>query len=301
LFAIKKIDTTSQYLDDLSINVVKHTRALRQLILVLLTVPTLLASAAVIAAPEAEAIRFWDDNEPGSRLKVDHSKWQKLLDKYLDDQHASGINRFDYASVTAADTASLSDYISYLLLLEPRQLNPREGKAYWINLYNANVVQNVIGSVKGSGVSKVDDVRQYGSKRRPWRRKIVEFLGQKLSLYDITNGVLRPQYGDRRIHYALTGASLSSPNLQKMAFSGDNIEQLLVQAEREYLSHPRAVKLNGSSLQLSEIFKMYDTDFAANTRELFTYLREFVSADVAAAMDNNAKVEFVYDWNINQP
>jgi len=271
-------------------------------LIAVLTIALLSVSLNSFAAPAADSIPFWDDNEPGSALKVNHGAWQSFLTKYVDDNHPSGINRFDYASVTEADRENLQAYIDYLMLLEPRQLNPNEGKAYWVNFYNARFTQLVINAVKDERIEdSVEDIRFFRPRRGPWARKSLEFMEQKLSLEDIVNGILRAQFGDRRIHYVLTRASLGGPNVIKTAYTGSTIEALLSTAENVFLSQPRAVKLVGSTLVLSGLFNDYDTDFASNKAELLAYLAPFVSEDIAAAIEANATIDYDFDWGLNGP
>lgn len=252
------------------------------------------------AAPKAEAIEFWNDNEPDSRLKVNHTGWQTLLSKYLNDDHPSGINRFDYAAVSEADLNVLNEYLDYLMLLEPRQLSLREGKAYWINFYNARFTQLLIDAVQDNDIEEsVTDVKFFRPRRGRWAKKTIKMMGQSLSLENIVNGVLRPQFGDRRVHYALTRGSLGGPSLAKTAYTGDTIEDLLAAAETDFLAHPRAVKLSNGTLILSGLFNDYDTDFASTKTELFAYLAPFVSADIAAAMQADATIEYEFDWSLN--
>jgi len=62
-------------------------------------------SQNALSAPEK--IEFWDARNDQSEVVVDHSAWQALLNTYLDDQHKSGINRFDYKAVTKEDSKKL--------------------------------------------------------------------------------------------------------------------------------------------------------------------------------------------------
>jgi len=80
-------------------------------------------SQHVLAAPELEKNEFWDVRNEQSKDVVDHSAWQEILDVYLNDQHASGVNRFDYKAVSKADVKKLSGYLDYLQALKPRGLN----------------------------------------------------------------------------------------------------------------------------------------------------------------------------------
>ena len=82
----------------------------------------ILISKSVFAAPALEVIEFWDARDEQSTQTVDHSQWQNLLNVYLDDQHESGVNRFDYRSVSSDDSDKLDDYlksVSYTHLTLP--------------------------------------------------------------------------------------------------------------------------------------------------------------------------------------
>ncbi len=88
-----------------------------------------------IAAPDSSLQVFWSVSNESSTRIIEHNDWQTLLDIYLDDEHPSGINRFDYAVVSSEDRKKLSHYLQQMQQLNPRTFNQAEQKAYWINLY----------------------------------------------------------------------------------------------------------------------------------------------------------------------
>lgn len=251
--------------------------------------------------PDAKALKFWNDFEPDSIMQVNHDQWQGLLTKYLDDQHASGINRFDYASVSSDDRQTLKGYLDYLQLLEPRQLNEQEAKAYWLNLYNAALVDDIVDAYQSDPIDSVRELRSGAFRSWPWTRNAVEVLLQKLSLSDIEHNIIRPVFKDPRVHYALAKGSLGGGSLLKTAFNGDNNEALLIQAEKDYLSHPRGVQFgpDASTATLSSIFEWYAADFANNQDELIAYLSEHVSEDAQASLLLVEQLQYDYDWSLN--
>lgn len=262
----------------------------------------ILMTAQAAPGPEAQSIPFWNDFEEDGVMNVNHAPWQALLDKYLDDQHPSGINRFDYEGVSDVDRQRLNDYIDYLQKLEPRQLNKAEQMAYWINLYNAKTVELVTEAyADGDDISSIRQLRSGVFTPGPWERESMEIVMQELSLDDIEHGILRPHWNDRRIHYVLNCASLGCPNLLKTAFDGDNNEALMAKAEVEFLNHPRAVSIQDGELVLSSLFDWYSTDFAPNETELMAYLKANVDPQLAAQIDSASGPEFDYDWSLNKP
>jgi len=250
----------------------KYTGYIRSIIARHLSIMLLITALnTAYAEPPAELIEFWDDFEEESGIQVKHAPWQEILDAYLNDQHPSGISRFDYDGVSDSDLEKLREYLSYLQRLDPRQFNKAEAKAYWINLYNAAVVELLVDASKSDTVNSIRELR---------------------------SGVFA---GDHRTHYVLTKGSLGGANMPKTAFNKDNTEALLAAAEEEYLSHPRAVRLNAGDLILSSVFEWYAADFAADNALFLEYLRNNAPANVASPLNAIDETRFEYDWDLNKP
>ena len=75
----------------------------------------ILLSLYVFAAPQAETWKKWEAKNDKSTMKIDHRAYQKILDKYLISNHSSGVNRFDYKSVTSEDKLKLADDPHYVM------------------------------------------------------------------------------------------------------------------------------------------------------------------------------------------
>ena len=257
-----------------------------------------LMSGQALAAIEMKLIEFWNDSEPLGVINVDHAPFEEILQKYVDQGHPSGVSRFNYDGVTDDDAAKLQAYVDYLQLLEPRQLNEPEAKAYWINLYNSATLNMVVDAYKNGRVTKV---QARGLPARRWRRDIITIAQQDLSLNDILNGVIRPMYRDPRTHFALFFCTLGGPDMPTEVLNGDNNDELLDKFQADYLAQSRAVRIEEGELVLSEMFKDYDTDFADDFPSLISYLQQNVPEPVANAISGVTEVRFEYDWTLNQP
>jgi len=252
-----------------------------------------------IAAPGAEVIEYWDARDEKSTVNIDHSVWQSLLNQYLDDQHASGINRFDYKAVTQADIERLDGYLSYLQAVRPRMLNADEQMAYWINLYNAKTVELVTKGVQQDNISSIRDIKAGFFSFGPWKQKVLKVEGRELSLDNVEHGILRPIWQDHRIHFAVNCASIGCPNLLKTAFTAENTESLLEKGEEDYLTHPRGAQILDDELVVSSLFDWYGGDFASSTSEFLEYLGDFAADDIVEFMATNPDIDFEYDWGLN--
>jgi len=284
------------------INLVRH-QILAGLALIGLLCLTVYSGRVSAQGPaEASSIKFWNDHEAQSVIRVNHDPWQAMLSKYVDDAHPSGVNRFDYDAVTPVDLQRLKDYLSYLQKLEPRQFNQAEQLAYWINLYNAKIVELVASAyAQNDKINSVREVRSGVFVPGPWKRDSLTIVFQEMSLEDIEHGILRPNFQDFRIHYVLNDASIGCPNLLKTAFRGENNEELLQKAEKDYLTHSRAIRVESGELVLASMFDWYRSDFASDTQGLFDYLRKNAVPELAATLNSNLDIRFEHDWALNKP
>lgn len=264
------------------------------LFLGLILVMIFTSSETAHAKQEAKLISFWDDRVADSQLKPNHSAWQTLLDNYLIDEHPTGIFRFDYDAVTPDDQLNLFGYVDYLQQLDPRQLNSERQKAYWLNLYNATLVLYVVVSEPTNSIRNLNRSNFWDSKR-------FTIAQQVLSFNDIEHGILRPLFKDPRIHFALNRAALGSANLSAQAYTAENLDDMLDNAARGFIDHPRALDVSDDELRLSRVFKWYQSDFGDNTEEVMEYLKQYLSADTVAKLDQTSKVRYQYDWALNKP
>ena len=256
--------------------------------------------AAASAAPKAELWSFWQVSNETSTKRIDHSIWQSLLDVYLDAEHPSGVSRFDYASVSDKDKHSLDRYLLELQALDPRVFRLAEQKAYWLNLYNALTVQRVLKAYPVDSILKADG----GIFRRgPWNKKYLTIAGQPLSLNDIEHRILRPIWQDSRIHFAVNCASIGCPNLQPEAYLASELERQLEQAAVDYLTHSRGIGWVGDDiLKLSKIFDWYSDDFGGDESAVLRSLSSYLPTTQAAKLVGyKGRIEYHYDWSINQP
>ena len=140
---------------------------------------------------------------------MDHGGWAEILGACLKG-NAGDITRFDYDAAGATHRRQLASYLASLGATAVSQLARPEQKAFWINLYNAQIVQLVVDHYP---VRSVRDI-SVGSGRPgdgPWGAKLAIVEGEPLSLDDIVHRILRPIWRDPRILYGLCYAALGSP------------------------------------------------------------------------------------------
>lgn len=253
------------------------------------------------AAPKADLWPRWQQHQPDSTATIDFTVWQAFLQKYVLPEHPSGIHRVQYANVAADDRRALQQHITALQALPISTYNRHAQKAYWINVYNALTVHVVLQHYP---VDSIRDIRLSGGlfSQGPWQAKLLSIEGEKLSLDDIEHRILRPIWKDNRVHYALNCASLGCPNLAPVAYTPDNLDQLLDQGATAFVNHPRGAELMQGTLKVSSIYVWFQEDFGDSVDGVVQHLRRYANGPLAAQLHGyRGKLRHDYDWRLNAP
>lgn len=250
-------------------------------------------SGAVSSAAAADLWRQFDGN---SAISLDHTKWDTLLSRYLVIGE-DGINRFRYGAVTTEDRALLHSYIVELETTNVAGLNRNEQFAYWANLYNAVTIRLIVDNYP---VKSIRDIKSGPFSSGPWKMKLITVMGQEISLDSIEHDILRAQWQDPRVHYALNCASIGCPNLADRAFRPDTLEQTLDANARAYINHPRGVWLDQGQLKVSSIYDWFEEDFGDTQTGIIDHLKQYADKKLAVQLDQQSTIsDFDYDWSLN--
>lgn len=265
----------------------------------LLLLLTLSFSAALHAAPKAEAWERWRAHEPASKLTLDHRAWDEFLRTQLR-TGSDGIARIAYARVTPAQRKALAGYLTALQAQPVSRLNRAEQYAYWVNLYNAATVDIVLAHYPVESILKIN-ISPGLFARGPWGRKGLKVEGEAVSLDDIEHRILRPLWNDARTHYAVNCASLGCPNLPPQAFTAANTEALLEAGARAYVNHARGARVDKGRLQVSSIYHWFKADFGGDDAGVIAHLRRYAEPPLAAQLAGITRIaRHDYDWSLNE-
>ncbi len=228
----------------------------------------------------------------------DYSAWNRLLAMYYDP--ARGMN---YAGLKARDSAALHDLRNALGRVDADRLTPKQQLAYWINLYNVNVVGVVIDHYPVESILDVSSSRliRHDVFKRPW----VSVPSGRISLNDIENEKIRAAFKDPRIHFAINCAAKSCPPIRSEAYAGARIDAQLDDQVRRFAAGPGVrVEKRGdrSVLHTSKIMKWFRDDFEKWGGGEEAFLRRYLPPDKAARLSSSSDVAVRYDdydWTLN--
>ncbi|MBM3280003.1 MAG: DUF547 domain-containing protein [Candidatus Handelsmanbacteria bacterium] len=136
--------------------------------------------------------------------------------------------------------------------------------------------------------------------------------GKQFSLEQVEHRIIRPQYRDPRVHFALNCAALGCPVLLRGAYQGEALDSLLAAQTRRFAADPRQVRLVpvAGVLHLSRILEWYwehltrwfSTPSTA-APALVDYLPRYLPQDQTAPLRRHPEVKLVFeecDWSLNQ-
>lgn len=210
-----------------------------------------------------------------------------------------GIALMNYGLITPEDRARLDEYVKRLTETPIETHNRNVQFAYWINLYNALTVQVVLDHYP---VDSIRDIRISPGLFAigPWDKALITVDGEMLTLNDIEHRILRPIWGDPRLHYVLNCASVGCPNLGSAAYSANTIEEQLDAAARRYVNSERGVRLASGEISVSKIYDWFVDDFGGSDQAVLEHIAFYADPDLKRQLSSIGRISGQhYDWALN--
>lgn len=226
-------------------------------------------------------------------------------------------NLLDYRGMTTSQDYNHLFRMGRSLPFFPlEELESREERlSFWLNVYNAMVIDMVVSEQLESGPMKLEgffDRYQY------------RIGDHYFSLDDIEHGILRAngrkymsltshlsakdprlsfalRRADPRIHFAFTCGALSSPPLR--AFPVERVDELLDEVAAEYLGRHVELDRGAAKLRIPKLFKWYKKDFG-NDLDVVEFIAKHLPDPESRdyLLSNQRKISLAYldfDWQLN--
>jgi hypothetical protein len=222
--------------------------------------------------------------------RFSHAALDSVLVRILRD------GRVDYGGLSR-DHGTLDRYLSALAAADPDGWPRGEQIAFWVNAYNARVLDRVI---RRPGLKSVLDVgKKLGVPTLGFFHEKRPTAGHDRSLDDIEHRILRARFHEPRIHFVLNCAAVSCPVLPARALTGAELETDLEAATHRFLADSTRNRIEpGRGLWLSTIFKWYGDDFRATDGSVQAFIERHWPGSGPFAPD--LPVRFLdYDWSLN--
>lgn len=219
---------------------------------------------------------------------VDYDEYARLLEKYV---APSGVHYADWAA-NDGDVSALDGVVDHFSEVDLASLSTAQQKAFYINLYNAAMLQAVLKEYPIQSVTKIGLI-----PFSIFKKNFIQQGDRELSLDDIEKGILLTEYFDARIHFAVNCASVSCPPLRPEPFVAEKLSSQLDEQTRLFAKTDHAAQVDNTMKRIaySSLFKWYSKDFAVETPA--DYLNRF--RDDLLPLDY--KPSWIdYNWGLNQ-
>jgi hypothetical protein len=220
-----------------------------------------------------------------------HSTWDGLLKKHV----KKGL--VDYKGFHA-DRIRLNRYLRKLEKADLSSFSPQQKLAFWINAYNAFTIKLILNHYPVKSIRKIS---------RPWKQRIWKATGKTVSLDEIEHKILRKEFKEPRIHFAIVCASIGCPDLQSFAYVPGKIEAQLNLAAQQFFGSRKHFYIeeegNTVKIHISKIFKWFGEDFGKSKKERAAFMQKYLGKTTAAKIKKAASLKFKYlsyDWNLNR-
>ena len=225
-----------------------------------------------------------------------HQPWNELLQQYVDDR-----GLVDYRGIKRSPS-KLTNWLQELATIDPKSLDRQQQMALWLNLYNALVIEQVIDKYPIESIlPKLLGIPNWLAFWRFFTRRVYRLNDDRYSLNNIEHDILRPEFADPRIHFALVCGAIGCPLLRNEAYQSDRLEAQLESDARRFINNPDKVKYDAeqSMLYCSQIFKWYRQDFLKVAPSLTEYIQIYLDRELNH--DRSLTIKYLdYDWHLNQ-
>ena len=192
--------------------------------------------------------------------------------------------------------------------------------AFLINAYNALTLKLIIdhypikASFFKSFIYPKNSIRQISGA---WDKITFLVVRQEMTLDHIEHEILRTEFKEPRIHMAIVCASKGCAKLANEPYTGDRLEEQLVQYTRLFVNNPEKIRIDkqNNTVYLSKYFQWFGEDFVPvyGTDEQFISFNEieraalnFISRYVSEEdqqylAETGYSIKYLgYDWSLNE-
>jgi hypothetical protein len=239
----------------------------------------------------------------GQTFDRTYKSYDALLKKYVKN------GAVDYAGLKKEK--ALTDFMEEVRVLgkdEFKTWPEQERLVFWINLYNAATLDLV---ARNYPVKSIKNIVSYNAGQAewkagstPWDIVFIRLFKDKITLNNIEHKILRKEFKEPRIHFAIVCASIGCPPLRAEAFVASKIDRQLTEQAKTFLADKSKNSFDGAAKKaaISNIFNWFSGDFEAEAGSVQKFLAKY--ADPAFKSDLEAEKFSIsytdYDWNLNK-
>lgn len=237
----------------------------------------MLSETVLYMGPSTRTRSARNQPQTGTRITRSHSSPYKMEG-----------NKVLYALMEDEVKSEMKAYAEELIELGNRldipSLPKNEQLAYWINLHNAVLITTVSDNYPGPKrrPSLIKPIK--GSDVRLHDAKLIEIDDYKLSLRDIREKIVFPNWKNGDVPYAFHLGHLGSPSMANVAYNGSDLRAQLQRNAYEFVNSLRGYENGKLSPYIRDISMWY---YPGMETELDSYFRKRMRPEVYAEFKAN--------------
>jgi len=226
---------------------------------------------------------FFNETSPRThRERLTYSTWEMLLRTSVDKK-----GNVDYKRIRKNKNIFNSVIHTFSTTVIDETWSNSEKIAFWINVYNAFTIKLIIDNYPVSSIKEI---------KKPWNIEFFSIGGLAMSLGYVEHQILRKQFSEPRIHFAINCASKSCPKLVHKPYTSKNLNSLLEKQTREYINNSTLNKITKSDYKLSKIFSWFAKDFKKSKGSI----KKFINTYSTIKINNQINKGYIkYNWDLN--
>ncbi len=202
----------------------------------------------------------------GAGFDSTHGAWNALLKEVVVASEGGRSTLVRYSLLKGAPAELDAVLAAYSELPEAgyQALAPDDRLAFLINAYNAFTLKLIIDHYPLKSIRSIGWI--FGAA---WRMDFFTLRGAKRTLDDLEHRMIRVEFKEPRIHFAVNCASKGCPSLRAEAYVGARLDAQLDEQTRLFLGDPARNAYDPASrtLSASKIFDWYGGDFSPSGDE----------------------------------
>lgn len=237
--------------------------------------------------------------KPISIFDHNHEAWSQILKDHV--LVVGSTTQFKYKKLKS-NSESFNKYLTELSLVSQKEFDhwsPHQQIAFLINAYNAFTVKLIIDNYPVKSIKNIG-----GLFTKPWKIDFFHLFGKQHHLDWIEHEVLRKNYKEPRIHFAVNCASIGCPALRNEAYTAEKLDQQLDDQAKLFLKDNSRNYIKENTLNLSKIFDWFEEDFSHKHPHVQAFVAPYITENprlLERLRNNKFNIRYTsYDWSLNE-
>ena len=239
--------------------------------------------------------------EPAYAFDHQYQEYDKLLQDIVETRGLQTAVKYSQLKNNTKPLEKFTDSIEAVSRSEYDGWTKAQQLAFLINAYNALTLKLVIQHYPD--IKSIKDIG--GFFTGPWKQKFFKLFGEDSYLDHIEHDLIRKDFSEPRIHFAVNCASRGCPALQPEAYIADKLDEQLEHAARSFLMDEERNRYDKDKnlLEISSLFKWYHDDFEQAAGSIQAFIAPYITDESGLRnhiAENKPAIHYLdYDWNLN--